>query len=79
MLVVLGQPLRRDHDDRDTGGRRILPKPLEEIEAGHVGEPQVEQDDVGRRFMRLREPVDARRRLDQLVLVIVQQLADDEA
>ena len=70
-LVVVRQPLRRHDDDRHAGGRRIVPEPLEDVEAGHVGQPQIEQDDVGRCCVRLRKAIDAGRGLDQLVLAIV--------
>ena len=77
-LIVVRQPLRSDDHDRYRRRRGILTETFEQVEAGHVGEPQIEQDDVGRSLVRLREPVDTRCRFDQLVLVAVQQLPDDE-
>ena len=45
-LLLAAEGLRRQHDDRDVRGQRILLEPCEHLEAAHLGHDEVENDGV---------------------------------
>ena len=65
-----------EHDDRDVGERRIVADRFEELEARHVGQPQVEHDAIGRLLVQCRERLLAGPRRREVDVVMPKQLGD---
>ena len=76
LRVLLGRQLAAgEHHDRDVGERRVVADALQHLEAGHVGQPQVEHDAVAGLLAQRVERLGAGVGGDDLDVVVAEQFA----
>ena len=81
--VQLGILLRRqlaagEHHHRQIGQRRVVADLFEQLEAGHVGQPQIEHDAIDLLPAQRRERLGAGAGGDDVDVVMAEQLGDPE-